>query len=190
MGVSLSLHAGRQLSGKGLRYLKRVIVTPAVYRRFTPLNRGFTDRHWAGLSPRTHPYGLAGTYVSIKQSDPPSHCDQPSARLAPLLPKLRGQFAEFPRPGCPRHALGYSPRDTSVGSRYGRLGSFPVPFSRAPELGRTLLREGHSCFHPVLAITALPGLIQLDAATAALGLPRGVGDWACVAASTQAVPEY
>ena len=33
--------------------------------------------------------------------------------------------------------MGFSPRSTCVGSRYGRGGSFPVPFSRAPGVGRT-----------------------------------------------------
>lgn len=33
------------------------------------------DRQWPGFSPRTHPFGLAGTYVFIKQSGPPCHCD-------------------------------------------------------------------------------------------------------------------
>ena len=37
---------------------------------------------------------------------------------------------------------------------------------------------GHSCFRLVLAITALPRLIQLDGATAPLDLPRDVGRWA------------
>jgi len=90
------------------------------------------------------------------------HCDlrftQPQA---PLLPKLQGQFAEFPRLGLPRHALGFSPRGTSVGSRYGHGGSFSEGFSRAPGIDRTSLTGGHSRFHPVLAITALPGLIRL-----------------------------
>ena len=36
---SLSLHASRQLSDKVLRYLKRVIVTPAIYRSFDPLKQ-------------------------------------------------------------------------------------------------------------------------------------------------------
>ena len=58
---------------------------------------------------------------------------------APLLPKVRGQFAEFPHPECPRHALGFSPRGTCVGSRYGRGGSFPKRFSLAPGIGRTAL---------------------------------------------------
>ena len=106
----------------------------------------------------------------------------PNQRLgpqAPLLPKLRGQFADFPRPASPRHALGFSPRGTCVGSRYGRGGSFPIPFSRAPGIGRTTLKTGgHSCFHPVLTITVLPGLIQLDRARTLLGLPRCVRDWA------------
>ena len=77
---------------------------------------------------------------------------------APLLPKLRGQFAEFPRPGSPRHALGFSPRGTCVGSRYGRGGFLPASFSRAPGIGRTALTGGYSRLRLVLAITALPRL--------------------------------
>lgn len=97
-GSRSSIHASRQLSGKVLRYLKRVIVTPAVYRRFARLYPGFTYRHWAGVTSRTNPFGLAAGCVFIKQSEPPGHCDQPLSGLAPLLPKIRGQFAEFPRP--------------------------------------------------------------------------------------------
>jgi hypothetical protein len=33
-----AIHAGRQSNGKAFRYLKRVIVTPAVYQPFDPLN--------------------------------------------------------------------------------------------------------------------------------------------------------
>ena len=72
----MGLHASRQLSDKVLRYLKRVIVTPAVYRSFVRLYPGFRYRHWAGFSDHTHPFGLAVTYVFVKQSDLPSHCDQ------------------------------------------------------------------------------------------------------------------
>ena len=73
-----------------VRYLKRVIVTPAVYWSFTRLNPVFRYQHWAGFSDHTNPFGLAVTYVFSKQSEFPSHCDQPLARLAPLIPKLRG----------------------------------------------------------------------------------------------------
>ena len=90
VGVSLGLHASRQLSGKVLRYLKRVIVTPAVYRSFAPLKRSLRYRHWAGFSGNTHPSGLAATYVFIKQSGPPCHCDQSFSWLAPLIPKVQG----------------------------------------------------------------------------------------------------
>ena len=74
--LSLSLHASRQLSDKVLRYLKRVIVTPAVYRSFDRLKPDFRCRHWAGFGPNTHPFELAGTYVFTKQSDFSCHCDQ------------------------------------------------------------------------------------------------------------------
>ena len=72
-GPRSTIHAGRYLSDKAFRYLKRVIVTPAVYWRFTTLNRSFTCQHWAGVAPSTHPFGLARSYVFIKQSGPPGH---------------------------------------------------------------------------------------------------------------------
>ena len=59
VGPSLILHASRQLSGKVLRYLKRVIVTPAVYRSFHLLYEGFRYQHWAGFDGSTNPFGLA-----------------------------------------------------------------------------------------------------------------------------------
>ena len=61
------------MSGKAFRYLKRVIVTPAVYWGFTELDSSFTYQHWAGVALCTHPYGLAESYVFIKQSGPPGH---------------------------------------------------------------------------------------------------------------------
>src|SRR6266571_3786468 len=66
----------------------RVIVTPAVYWSFVPLKRAFRYQHWAGFSGRTKPFDLAATYVLVKQSGLPCHCDQPLARLAPLIPKV------------------------------------------------------------------------------------------------------
>ena len=88
--LSLSLHASRQLSDKVLRYLKRVIVTPAVYRSFVPLKQNLRSRHWAGFGRYTHPFELAATYVFIKQSEFPCYCDQLLTQLAPLIPKLQG----------------------------------------------------------------------------------------------------
>jgi hypothetical protein len=54
------------------------------------LKRVFRYRHWAGFSGNTHPFGLAATFVLVKQSGLPCHCDQLITELAPLLPKLRG----------------------------------------------------------------------------------------------------
>jgi hypothetical protein len=87
---SLNLRASRQLSGKVLRYLKRVIVTPAVYWSFARLNPGLRYQHWAGISHYTSPFELAVTYVFSKQSEIPGICDLSLAGQAPLLPKLRG----------------------------------------------------------------------------------------------------
>jgi hypothetical protein len=78
--------------------------------------RRLTFRHWAGVSPYTAPCGLAETCVFGKQSRGPGHCDPPrlpAARAghrsgAPLLPKVRGQFAEFLKRGSPAHLLASS----------------------------------------------------------------------------------
>ena len=101
-----ALRAGRNLPDKEFRYLRTVIVTAAVHRGFgsrlrTPLP--LTFRHWAGVSPHTSACALAETCVFGKQSLGPLRCgplgllsageSHPSG--APLLPKVRGQFAEF-----------------------------------------------------------------------------------------------
>ena len=69
-----------------------------------------------------------------------------------------------------------------VGSWHGHGGSFPLPFSPAPGISRSLHTEAPSRLHLVLAVTALPRLMRLDRATARLGLPRSVRERACVAA--------
>lgn len=193
-GSRWTIHAGRNLPDKEFRYLKRVIVTPAVYWRFARLDPGFTYQHWAGVSLGTHPYGLAKTCVFIKQSGPPGHCDLRSPHLEKTAgtpsPEVTGPICRLPWAGFPRHALGYSPRGTCVGSGYGHRGSLPAPFSRAPGLSRTLLTEGPSRFCPVLAITALPGLMRLATPTGVVGLPRSVRSWPCVAARTPVAREY
>ena len=72
-GSRYSIDAGRQLTGKGLRYLKIVIVTTAVYQSLAPLNRSLRYWHWARVTGCTHPYGLAASYVFVKQSDFPCY---------------------------------------------------------------------------------------------------------------------
>jgi hypothetical protein len=54
-----AIHAGRQLNGKAFRYLKRVIVTPAVYQPLGPLKRAFRYWHWADVTNYTHLCRLA-----------------------------------------------------------------------------------------------------------------------------------
>src|SRR6476619_348422 len=127
-GIRYAIRAGRNLPDKEFRYLSTVIVTAAVYRglssELAPLL--LTFRHWAGVSPYTSAFALAETCVFAKQSPGPFHCglDQPltevSRREAPLLPKLRGQFAEFLNEGS-SDRLGMLYPSTCVGLRYGRL---------------------------------------------------------------------
>ena len=77
-----------------------------------------TFRHRAGVSPYTSPFGFAETCVFVKQSPGPFHCDL--LAQAPLLPKLRGQYAEFLNNPSPV-GLRILSSSTCVGLRYGRL---------------------------------------------------------------------
>ena len=85
-----------------------------------------TFRHRAGVSPYTSPYGFAETCVFDKQSPGPFHCGL--LTQAPLLPKLRGQYAEFLNNPSPV-GLRILSSSTCVGLRYGRL-RYTHTFSR------------------------------------------------------------
>jgi hypothetical protein len=115
-----TFRAGRNLPDKEFRYLRTVIVTAAVHRGFNselaPLL--LTFRHWAGVSPYTSACAFAQTCVFGKQSAEPLRCGQ--LALAPLLPKLRGLFAEFLNEGSPVR-LGILYSSTCVGLGYGQL---------------------------------------------------------------------
>ena len=58
-GSRYTIHASRQSNDKVLRYLKRVIVTPAVYLLLASLKGSLKYRHWAGVTDYTHLYRLA-----------------------------------------------------------------------------------------------------------------------------------
>ncbi len=114
-----SIRAGRNLPDKEFRYLRTVIVTAAVYRGFNSVlaHLLLTFRHRAGVTPYTSSYDLAESCVFDKQLPGPIHCGRPWS--PPLIPKLRGQFAEFlnyPSPVGLRILF----LTTCVGLRYGR----------------------------------------------------------------------
>ena len=101
-----AFRAGRNLPDKEFRYLRTVIVTAAVHRGFgsglAPLP--LTFRHRASVAPYTSSYEFAESCVFGKQSPEPVHCGclgLITLRAAPLLPKLRGQLAEFLGEGSP-----------------------------------------------------------------------------------------
>ena len=58
-GSRYAIHASRQSNDKVFRYLKRVIVTPAVYLLLALLEEDLKYRHWAGITDYTHLYRLA-----------------------------------------------------------------------------------------------------------------------------------
>ena len=102
-----------------------------------------TFQHRAGVSPYTSPFGFAETCVFDKQSPGPFHCGLLSQ--APLLPKLRGQYAEFLNNPSPV-GLRILSSSTCVGLRYGRLRYTSHLFSphtfRASLLNFSPLRPG------------------------------------------------
>ena len=115
-----AFRAGQNLPDKEFRYLRTVIVTAAVHWGFDSMlaHLLLTFQHRAGVSSYTSSFDLAQTCVFGKQLLGPILCGSISG--APLLPKLRGQFAEFlnnPSPVGLR--IFFLP--TCVGLRYGHL---------------------------------------------------------------------
>ena len=113
-----AIRAGQNLPDKEFRYLRTVIVTAAVYWGFNSVLAHvlLTFQHRAGVTPYTSSFDLAESCVFDKQSPGPIHCGSVSG--APLIPKLRGQFAEFlnyPSPVGLRILF----LTTCVGLRYG-----------------------------------------------------------------------
>ncbi len=126
--VTAAVYAGQNLPDKEFRYLRTVIVTAAVYWGFGSMlaHIPLTFQHRAGVSPYTSSFDLAQTCVFAKQLLGPILCG--SVSRAPLIPKLRGQLAEFlnnPSPVGLR--IFFLP--TCVGLRYGRL-RYSQGFSR------------------------------------------------------------
>src|SRR5262249_12944539 len=120
-----AIHAGRNLPDKELRYLRTVIVTAAVYRGFGRQLRSrspapLTYRHRAGVRLYTSACALAESCVFDKQSLEPILCGShtPRGGRAPLVPSVRGQFAESPHEGSPER-LRMLAWHTCVGLRYG-----------------------------------------------------------------------
>ena len=120
-----------------------------------------TFQHRAGVSPYTSPFGFAETCVFDKQSPGPFHCGLLSQ--APLLPKLRGQYAEFLNNPSPV-GLRILSSSTCVGLRYGHLDN-PHSFSRHRTSSTSLLvfgpfrpglpAPGFDYFHVSLCLTSL-----------------------------------
>ena len=113
-----TFRAGRNLPDKEFRYLRTVIVTAAVHWGFNSMlsHLLLTFQHRAGVSSYTSSFDLAQTCVFGKQLLGPILCGCISA--APLLPKLRGQFAEFLNNPSPV-GLRILSSSTCVGLRYG-----------------------------------------------------------------------
>ena len=157
-GSRYAIRAGRNLPDKEFRYLRTVIVTAAVYRGFDLelAPRLLTFRHRAGVSPYTSPCSFAETYVFNKQSPPPGLCPLflVAREQGPLLPKLRGHFAEFLQYHSLKR-LGMLYLSTCVGLGYGlTLGLFPGTPWQPTQSNKGKLR-------PVFVTTSRPRNINL-----------------------------
>src|SRR6195256_5874548 len=121
-GSRYAIRAGRNLPDKEFRYLRTVIVTAAVYRGFNSEREPLllTFRHRAGVRPYTSSCDFAEPCVFSQQLPPPLLCPLPrlAPRQGPLLPKLRGHFAEFLQHRSLKR-LGMLYQSTSVGLGYG-----------------------------------------------------------------------
>ena len=162
-----TIRAGQNLPDKEFRYLRTVIVTAAVYWGFNSelALLLLTFQHRAGVSPYTSSYDLAETCVFDKQLPGPILCG--SFSRAPLIPKLRGQFAEFlnyPSPVGLRILF----LSTCVGLRYGHLRhthSFSRPRPNVlPYLYFSPLRPGKPTpgIHPFKASLCLSLLVVTE----------------------------
>ena len=87
-----------------------------------------TYRHRAGVRLYTSSCELAESCVFDKQSLEPILCGSRLAAGAPLVPRVRGHFAEFLHEGSPER-LRILAWHTCVGLRYGPRGSSPAGFS-------------------------------------------------------------
>jgi hypothetical protein len=146
-----TIRAGQNLPDKEFRYLRTVIVTAAVYRGFNSKLALLllTFRHRAGVSPYTSSFDLAETCVFAKQSPGPILCG--SIAGAPLIPKLRGQYAEFLNNLSPV-GLRVFLLPTCVGLRYGHLIN-SQGFSRL--IPRTLRYSNFAPLRPALPTAGL-----------------------------------
>lgn len=140
-GSRYAIRAGRNLPDKEFRYLRMVIVTTAVYwglnspLRLTltgPLNLPAPGRR---QSVYINFNVFARTCVFNKQSLPSLLCDHHQLKtrwspvMVPLLPKLRGHFAEFLNHSSPaRLSIFYL--TTCVGYGYGPCTHIARGFSR------------------------------------------------------------
>ena len=173
--------------------------TPGLQRRFTRLYPGFTYRQWPGFSPRTHPFGLAGTYVFIKQSGPPRHCDLRFQRWASRTagtpsPEVTGPICRVPWPGLSPTRLGLLTQEHLCRFSVRARGIAPCPLFKGP---RSQRKAPNGAPFPASAPShhyGTPGPSPVSWVAAIqpppVRLSGGVGGRACVAAPTPAAREY
>ena len=118
-----AIRAGRNLPDKEFRYLRTVIVTAAIHWGFDSQLRPFgltAPLNLPALGRRQPPYVVLTTWrrpVFLVNSRLGHFSATSPLNEAPLLPKLRGHFAEFLNEGSHKHLRILTP-PTCVGLRY------------------------------------------------------------------------
>ena len=136
------IRAGRNLPDKEFRYLRTVIVTADIHGGLDPklAQQAFTFPHWSHVTPYTSTCVLAESCVFAKQSVGLFHCGLARSQ-APLLPKLRGNFAEFLQYSSLKR-LGILYLSTCVGLGYDLNGGlFPGTTKQQDQSNKTLLHS-------------------------------------------------
>ncbi len=164
-----AFHAGQNLPDKEFRYLRTVIVTAAVHWGFNSMlaHLLLTFQHRAGVSSYTSSFDLAQTCVFGKQL--PGLFSAAHSREHPLIPKLRGHFAEFlnnPSPVGLR--IFFLP--TCVGLRYGHL-RYTHSFSRLSSSRTSVLNFPRSLPEPTPGSDLLKVSLCLNLSVGTESLP-------------------
>ena len=130
------------------------------------MNWVFRYSHWAGISDYTSPFGVAVTYVVIRQLELPGHCDLPDLQAGTPSPEVTGLICRVPLTQLTPTRL----RLLSEGHLCRFSVRTPSPFSRAPGI----CRVAPSHVRPILTITVLHGLRCLDGTTIPLDISQSV----------------
>ena len=120
-----------------------------------------THSHWAGLTEHTQDFSLALSCVFVKQSHPPGHCEPPISGRPPLIPKIRGQIAEFPGVVLPVTPPPFQREPPASVLNTDADNSIALIFTVTGNLTNPGIHQDHSRLHLLLSVTELRRIKRL-----------------------------